>query len=154
MVFLDVKQTYRPSSIYSCSTSHIWEHEIFSLGHGQLYFWPRFYIVVLWIVFFFIPFIYFPYSIWTLISLFYLGFYFPLLFRLLFPFFVWTFISLFCLEFSFSFSFFFNFFSIQSRSHFGFLQFFYVLNGLPNVYRTEHKTYKQTTFLWQRMILH
>ena len=53
-----------------------------------IYFWPRFYIMVLGIAFF--PFIYFTYSIWTFISLFYLDFCFPFLFGLLFPFSIWT----------------------------------------------------------------
>ena len=61
-----------------------------------------------------------PSSIYTFIS--------PFLFGLLFPFFVWNFLFLF---FQF-------FFSILSLSYFGFLPFFYFLNGLPNVYRTEH----------------
>ena len=48
-------------------------------------FWPRFHIVVLGMTFFFLyPLIYFPYSIWTFISLFYLDFYLPFLFGLLF----------------------------------------------------------------------
>ena len=57
-------------------------------------FWPRFHIVVLGMTFFFLslyPLIYFPYSIWTFISLFYLDFYFPFLFGLLIPFSIWTF---------------------------------------------------------------
>ena len=62
----------------------------------------RFYIVILEIVFFFVTFyllfilysdFYFPFSIWTFVSLFYLDFCFPFLFGLLFLF--WTFISLF-----------------------------------------------------------
>ena len=51
---------------------------------------------------FFITFIYFQYSIWTYISLFYWDFYFPFLFGLLFPSTFWTFISLFYLDFYFS----------------------------------------------------
>ena len=78
-------------------------------------FWPRFDIVVLGMDFFLFPFIYFPYSIWTFISLFYLDFYIYFLFGLLFPFSIRTFISLFNLDFYFPFQFglfqfFFNFF--------------------------------------------
>ena len=38
------------------------------------------------------PIYFFPFSIWTFISLFFLDFYFPFLFGLLFPFSIWTFI--------------------------------------------------------------
>ena len=86
--------------------------------YGSQRFWPRFYIVVLGMTFFFlrshlisifyldfyIPFLFghfFPFSIWTFISIFYLDFYFPFLFGLLFPFSIWTFISLFYLDFYF-----------------------------------------------------
>ena len=100
-----------------------------------LYFWPRFYIVVLGIVFFFFSSsftffqflfrLFYPFSILTFIFLLYLDF-FPLfhldifspfpfgLFSLLYL----DFFSLFCFN---SFQFPFNSFSIQSRSHFGFL---------------------------------
>ena len=76
-------------------------------------FWPRFYIVVLGMTFFFSPIYFFqfffgllfPFSLWTFISLFSGDFYFlfgllfflwtfifPFLIGLLFPFFLWTFI--------------------------------------------------------------
>ena len=77
-------------------------------------FWPRFYIVVLGIAFFFLTLhSLFTIFIWTFISPFFLEFYFPFLFGLLFQFF-----------FNFL-SFFFNSLFIRSRSHFGFLPFFY-----------------------------
>ena len=48
---------------------------------------------------------YFPFSIWTFISPFFLYFYFPFLFGLLSPFYIWTFISFFFLDFYFPFIF-------------------------------------------------
>ena len=72
------------------------------LEYLSSFFWPRFYIVVLGMTFFFLvspiyffQFLFgllFPFSIWTFISLFYLDIYFPFLFGLLFPFSLWTFI--------------------------------------------------------------
>ena len=67
-------------------------------------FWPRFYIVVLGMIFFFIfsicpiQFLFgllFSFFYHTFISLYYLDFYFPFLFGLLFPFSIWTFCYLF-----------------------------------------------------------
>ena len=95
---------------------------IFSKGCKVYPFWPRFYIVVLGMTFFFFflqPIYFFPFSIWTFISLFFLDFYFPFLFGLLFPFSIWTFISLFFFDFYFlfySFSIHFYSFSILSLS--------------------------------------
>ena len=103
--------------------------KVFRLPH----FWPQFYTVVLWIALFSILFIYFPYSIWTFISLFLLDFYFPFLYGLLFPFSIWTFMSLFYLNFHLYFLFsnhfqlfliFFQFF-FQSWSHFGFFKIWF-----------------------------
>ena len=88
----------------------------------------------------------FPIFIWTFLSHLYLDFSFPFPFGLFFPFSIWTFISLFYMDapifsfllkfFSFLFKFFqfvsirsirFNSFYIQSRSHFGFLPNFFLL---------------------------
>ena len=44
-----------------------------------------------------------PFSIWNFVSLFYLDFYFPFLFKFSFPFSIWTFISFFYLKFYFAF---------------------------------------------------
>ena len=52
---------------------------------------------------FFYLLIYFPYPIWTFISIFYLDFRFPFLFGLLIPSSIWSFFSFFYLEFYFSF---------------------------------------------------
>jgi hypothetical protein len=89
-------------------------------------FWPRFYIVVLGMTFFFsFSYLLFPIFIWILLPLFYLDFsvpfvslsfldfsffitliyFFQFLFGLLFPFSLWTFISLFSLDFYFPFLF-------------------------------------------------
>ena len=59
-------------------------------------FWPFFYIVVLGIVFFFIPFIFF---FFTFISFFYLDLHFPFLLGLLYPFFCLDFYFIFKLDF-------------------------------------------------------
>ena len=66
--------------------------------------------------------LHFPYSFWTFIPLFALDFYFPSLFGLFFQFCFNSFSILF-----YSFSFVFQFFFIQSRSHFGFLPNFWLL---------------------------
>ena len=94
-------------------------------------FWPRFYIGVLGIAFFIyvFPFIYFPYSIWTFISLFYLDFYFPFLlalFSILFHFFLFLF-QFFFIPFPVLFNFVSILFFIRLRSLFGFLPNFYFL---------------------------
>ena len=63
-----------------------------------VYFWPRFYIMVLGIVFFFIMFIYFPYFIRIFISSFLFGPIFPFLslflLGVLFQFAIWAFFSI------------------------------------------------------------
>ena len=75
--------------------------------------------------FFLFPFIYFLYSIWIFTSLFYIDFFFyscldfPFLLVLLFPYSVFQF---FLISFQFLFN---SFFFIRSRSHFGFLPFFF-----------------------------
>ena len=63
------------------------------------YFWPRFYIVVLGMTFFF--FIFFQYR-FTFSNL-YMDFSVPFIFGLFFPFSIWTFLSLFYLDFYFPF---------------------------------------------------
>ena len=56
---------------------------VHSLTSRLLYFWPRFYIVVLGMTFFYVT---------STFSIFFLDFYFLFLFGLLFPFSLWTFI--------------------------------------------------------------
>ena len=108
---------WRPDYTHFCSVRAI---------HSP--FWPPFYIVVLGMTFFknqftfsnFYMDFYFPFSIWTFVSLFYLDFhffffdfisfldfyFFQVFFfnsNLLFPIFIWTFIYLFSLDFYFPF---------------------------------------------------
>ena len=104
-------------SFFSKNSLNVPNVKLFSI------FWPRFYIGVLGMTFFFhYVHLLFPIFIWTFISLFSLDFYFPFFFGLLF--------SLFSLDFYFPFLFgllfpFFLWTFIQSRSHFGFLPNFF-----------------------------
>ena len=112
-----------------------------SANKSVLHFWPRFYIVVLGMTFFFSPIYFFQFLFGLLFPFFLRTFIFPFLFGLLFPFFLgtfifsldfyfpfshWTFISLFSLDFYFLFGRLFN------RGHI--LDFFQIfLSPLLNV---------------------
>ena len=125
-------------------------------------FWPRFYILVLGITFFFNSNLLFPISIWTFI-LFFCWTFISLLYLdsgLLFPFSIWTF-PLFYLDFFFIsfhfrllFLFFFDFFLtlfqffffIRSRSHFGFLPNFQILTAILQKYIDLDKSFFQAFY--------